>query len=92
MTGIDCPIDLFAKQEAEVARITGEINRAKTAGEKAPHAQELIAAVDVLLACEAHDADNRNCRLCRDFSGLRRKTATLVVDAAGLAGSDGDER
>ena len=88
--GIQCPIHLFERQEAEIVRLTGDINRARTAAGKAPHARALIAAVDVLLACEAHDAGNLNCRLCHDFSELRRKTATLVVDAAGLAGDNGD--
>ena len=54
-TGIHCPIDLFAQQEAEVVRLTEAINRARTAAEKALCAQQLIKAVDVLLACEQYD-------------------------------------
>lgn len=84
--GIQCPIDLFPKQEAEIERLTAAINRAPTAAEKAPVAQELLEAVDVLLACERYDAKDPNCRLCRNFSTLRKKTGTLIVKAARLGG------
>jgi len=76
---IQCPIDLVPKQEAEVARLTRAINRAPTAAEKSPWAQDLIKAVDVLLACEQYDQESQDCHLCRNFSQLRRKTAALVV-------------
>lgn len=82
--GIHCPIGLFPKQEAEIARLTQEINRASTAAEKAPWAQALMEAVDVLLACEQYDEGSIDCRLCRNFSELRRKTAALVVKAGRL--------
>jgi hypothetical protein len=78
---IQCPIALFPRQEAEVARLTQAINQAPTAAEKAPWAQALIEAVDVLLACEQYDEESLDCRLCRNFSELRRKTAMLVVKA-----------
>jgi hypothetical protein len=81
---IRCPIDLFPKQEAKIERLTEAINRAPTAAEKAPLAQDLIDVVDVLLACEAYDEENVNCRLCQNFSKLRRKTATLILKARGL--------
>lgn len=77
--GIDCPIDLFPKQEREVVRLTQAINQARTAAEKARPAQALVETVDVLLDCAAYDADNVNCNLCRNFSELRRKTAQLIV-------------
>lgn len=83
---IRCPIDLFSKQEAEIARLTTAINRAPTAAEKAPLARALVAAVDVLLACERYDEQDPSCRLCRNFSTLRKKTGTLIVKAARLGG------
>lgn len=82
--GIRCPIDLFPKQEAEIGRLTQEINQARTAAAKAPKAHALIEAVNVLLACEVYDEGNLNCRLCRNFSQLRHKTAALVVKAGRL--------
>lgn len=82
---IRCPIGLFSEQEEEIERLTEAINRASTAAEKAPWAQELIEAVHVLLACEQYDEENVNCRLCRNFSELRRKTAGLVVKAGRLS-------
>lgn len=83
-TSIHCPIGLFPRQEEEIARLTHEINQARTAAEKAPWAQALIEAVDVLLACEQYDGGSMDCRLCRNFSELRRKTAALVVKAGRL--------
>ena len=83
--GIRCPIGLFPRQEAEIARLTQEINRAPTAADKAPWAQALMEAVDVLLACEQYDEQSLDCRLCRNFSELRRKTAALVVKAGRLS-------
>jgi len=82
---IRCPSGLFLRQEAEVARLTQAINQARTAAEKTPYAQELMGAVDVLLACEAYDGQDLNCRLCRGFSELRRKTAGLVVKVGRLS-------
>jgi len=81
---IHCPIGLFPRQEEEIARLTQEINQARTAAEKAPWAQALIEAVDVLLACEQYDEESLDCRLCRNFSELRRKTAALVIKAGRL--------
>ena len=81
---IHCPIGLFPRQEEEIARLTQAINQARTAAEKAPWAQALIETVDVLLACEQYDEESLDCRLCRNFSELRRKTAALVVEAGRL--------
>jgi len=64
--------------------LTQEINRARTAAEKAPWAQALTEAVNVLLACEQYDEGSLDCRLCRNFSELRRKTASLIVKAGSL--------
>jgi hypothetical protein len=82
---IHCPIELFPRQEAEITRLTQEINRAPTATAKAPWAQELMEAVDVLLACEQYDGESLDCRLCRNFSELRHKTASLVIKAGRLS-------
>ena len=82
--GIDCPIDLFGPTEREVERITAAINQAPTPAAKAPLAGDLRRVVGKLLACEAYDAVNANCRICREFSELRDKTAALVQRAAGL--------
>jgi hypothetical protein len=85
-TGIRCPISLFARQEEQIARLTREINLATTAAEKVTRAQRLAEAVDVLLACERYNQGSLDCRLCRNFSGLRRKTAGLVIRAGRLRG------
>jgi hypothetical protein len=81
---IHCPIDLFPRQEEKIARLTQEINQARAAAEKAPWAQALVEAVDVLLVCEQYDEESLDCRLCRNFSELRRKTAALLVKAGRL--------
>jgi len=81
---IHCPIGLFPRQEEEIARLTQEINQARTAAEKVPWAQALIETVDVLLVCEQYDEGSMDCRLCRNFSELRRKTAALVVEVGRL--------
>lgn len=81
---IHCPIGLFPRQEEEITRFTQEINQARTAAEKAPWAQTLIEAVEVLLACEQYDEESLDCRLCHNFSELRRKTAALVIKAGHL--------
>lgn len=82
---IHCPIGLFPRQEEEIARLTQEINQSRTAAEKAPWAQALSETVGVLLACEHYDEESMDCRLCRSFSELRRKTASLVVKAGRLS-------
>jgi len=85
MANINCPIGLFPKQEAEIIRLTRAINRAPTAEMKSPWAQDLISAVDVLLTCQSFNEKSLDCRLCRNFSVLRRKTADLVVKASRLS-------
>lgn len=82
---IRCAVDLFPRQEAEIARLTRAINRATRAGEKAPWAQELIEAADVLLSCEHYDEGSVDCRLCHNFSELRHKTAALIIKAGRLS-------
>jgi len=81
---ISCPIGLFPRQEAEIETLTRSINQARGAAQKAPYAQSLIEAVDILLACESFSPDSADCLFCRNFSELRRKTAALVVQAGQL--------
>jgi hypothetical protein len=81
---IHCPIDLFPRQETEVSRLTEAINQARTAAGKVPFAEAMIETVHMLLACEAYDEGSMDCRLCRQFSQLRRKTAEVVVKAGRL--------
>jgi Mor family transcriptional regulator len=82
---IQCPIDLFPGQEEEIAHLTRAINQARTVDQKAPWAQALFEAVEVLLACEQYDQGSLDCRLCRNFAELRRKTAALVIKAMRLS-------
>lgn len=78
---IQCPIDLFGPQEAKIEALTKAINAARTAPEKATSARMLIDEVNVLLDCASYDRANQNCCLCRNFSELRLKTASLIVKA-----------
>lgn len=78
---IECPVDLFPQQEKEIDRLTQLVNQAQGAAQKAQPALALIEAVQVLLACQFHDQENPNCRLCRNISQLRFKTYNLVVKA-----------
>lgn len=82
---IDCPIGLFGQVEHEVAALTADINRATELGDKARLAGDLRAALAPLLDCGSYDRSNTNCRLCREFSGLRDKTAALIQQTARLA-------
>lgn len=81
---IDCPIDLFGPVEQEVAEITADLNRAANAADKGRLAGDLRNRLAVLLDCESFDRNNTNCRLCREFSTLRDKTAAVVQQAARL--------
>lgn len=74
-----CPIGRFENAEPEIRDITAHINQARAAAEKADAARALEAAVTPLLECHAFNGDNANCRLCREFSTLRRQTASLIV-------------
>jgi Mor family transcriptional regulator len=81
---IHCPIGLFTRQEEQIIGLTREINQAPTAAKKAPWAQELTEAAEALLACESYDEGSTDCRLCRNFSELRRRTAALILKAGHL--------
>jgi hypothetical protein len=84
VAAINCPIDLFSSQEAEMVQLTQHINQARTAAAKVPAALSLMKIADVLLACHAYDEQHLDCRLCREFAQLRRKTAGIIVEAANL--------
>ena len=81
---IQCPIGLFKPQEAKIEVLTKAINAGRTPIEKAPNARMLIDEVNVLLNCASFDRANPNCGLCRSFSELRLKTATLIVRIGSL--------
>jgi len=81
---INCPINLYPRQEAEIERLNHSINQARSAAEKAPYAQTLLETVEVLLACESFAEDSADCQMCRNFSELRYKTATLLIQAGKL--------
>lgn len=78
---ITCPIGIFSRYEAEQMRLTRAINVARTLPAKAGHARDLITSVDVLIACQEYNEDSLDCCLCRNISGLRRQSATLVLKA-----------
>lgn len=82
---LECPIDLYPRQDSDIQRLNAEINRHRTAADKAGYARELLEVVGVLLSCDAYDDGNLNCQLCRQFASLRQKAADLVIAAAGVA-------
>ncbi len=82
---IQCPIGLFDDQEVRMAALAEAVNQASTPLAKAPWADEIMAAADELLACEAYDESSRDCRLCHRFADLRRRTAALIVKVAQVA-------
>lgn len=81
---IGCPINLFESCEAEIGRLTAAVNRAASREEKGRLARELLESVSTLLDCSAHEQNNFNCRLCRDISTLRHKTASVIDKATAL--------
>ncbi|MGA7674191.1 MAG: hypothetical protein WCA78_03995 [Rhizomicrobium sp.] len=81
---IVCPIDLFAGCEREIERLTAAINHASAQEEKGRLARELLASVSTLLDCKAYDQNNLYCRLCRELSTLRHKTAAVIDKATAL--------
>lgn len=85
-SSIHCPTDRFTRQEEQIVVLTQRMNQARTTAQKAPWAQELIDLVDMLLACESYDEGSTDCRLCRNFSELRRRMAALILKAGHLGG------
>jgi hypothetical protein len=82
---IECPIDLFDGCEREIERLTAAINRASVREEKGHLAREMLVSATKLLDCKAYDQDDANCRLCRDITTLRHKTAAVVDKATALS-------
>lgn len=80
---ISCP--KFRVQESIIARLTQQINAARTVAEKAPKAEGLIEVVEELLDCCEYEEESLDCRLCHNFSELRKKTAELILKAGRLA-------
>jgi hypothetical protein len=80
-----CPIGAFERQNDAMERLTAAMNRARHAVDKAAPAEELAEAAGALLACDAYDEGDANCRMCRQVASLRRKAADLVVAAARLS-------
>lgn len=78
-SNIDCPIDLFPKQESKIQELTQRINEAKKIQQKAERAHALREEVAVLLRCSAFDEGNVHCANCQAISGARNKTATLIL-------------
>lgn len=76
---IDCPIDLFPQQESKIQELTQQINEARRIQQKAELAHALLEEVETLLRCSAFDEGNVNCVNCQAISGVRSKTATLVL-------------
>lgn len=79
ITNIDCPIDLFPKQEKKIQELTQQINEARRIQQKAELAHALLEEVETLLACSAFDERNIHCVNCQAISGVRSKTATLIL-------------
>lgn len=76
---IDCPIDLFRKQESQIQELTRRINEAQGIRRKAEAAWALREEVETLLRCSAFDKHNIHCVNCQAISGVRSKTATLLL-------------
>jgi len=83
--GILCPIGLYRKHEGEIARLTDAIKRSSSAGEMARAAHDMRHHVSALLNCRAHDEHDVNCRMRRDLSTLREKTAGVVEQMTALS-------
>jgi hypothetical protein len=81
---IKCPIHLFEDCERDIERLTATINRASAPQDKGRLARELVERVSMLLDCDAYDQSKPDCRLCRDVSTLRLKTANVIDKAAAL--------
>ncbi|MBI4588530.1 MAG: hypothetical protein HY725_06800 [Candidatus Rokubacteria bacterium] len=79
VSSIDCPIDLFSKQESKIQELTQRINEAKKIEQKAEVAHALREEVEILLRCPAFDRGNFHCVNCQAISGARSSTATLIL-------------
>jgi len=81
---IECPVDLFEGCEAEIERLTVAVNRASAREEKGRLARALLENVSALFDCNVYDENNLNCRLCRELSTLRHKTASVIDKVTAL--------
>ncbi len=88
---LQCPINLFERIEPDIRSFTALINQTRDLRDKGDLARTLIERTQTLLDCESFDDGNMNCRLCRQFSSLRQKTAELVLKIAGAVGA-GEKR
>ena len=80
--GVHCPIGLYEKHDDEITCLTQAINLASTAVEMADAAHDLRVHASALLKCRAYDDNNMNCRICRDLTVWREKTASVVEQMA----------
>ena len=76
---IDCPIDLFPKQESKIQELTQRIDEVKRIEQKATLAQALHEEVEILLNCPSFDQHNSHCVNCQAISSVRSKTAALIL-------------
>lgn len=76
---INCPIDLFPKQEERIQELTHRINESRTIQQKAELVHALQEEVEVLLRCSASDERNLDCVNCQTISAVRSQTATLIL-------------
>lgn len=79
---LQCPIALFEQVEPKIRSLSALINSTRNLQDRAELAQALLEQCEKLLSCGSFDETNMNCRLCRQFSGLRQKTAGLILKAA----------
>jgi hypothetical protein len=80
--GVHCPIGLYERHDDEITRLTQAIDRSSSAVEIARAAHDLRQHACVLLKCRAYDDSNTNCRICRDLSVWREKTASVTEQIA----------
>lgn len=85
-----CPVSLFEACESRIRALSISINEAEGAA-KADLARALLDENEQLLACREFDTSDENCVLCRNFSQLRHKTATLVVKMMGAGSQTGGD-
>lgn len=79
---INCPIDLFPRQESKIQELTDRINEVKGIPHKAELAQALREEVELLRRCSAFDEGNTHCVSCQAISALWNKSATLILRTA----------
>ena len=78
---IECPIDLFPKQEFRIRDLIHRINETREFPQKAELARAYLGEVEILLNCRSFDKGNVNCVNCQAISRLRAKVADLIMRA-----------